>query len=244
MQLSGRVALVTGSARRLGRAIAAGLARRGVEVAVHHHASSEEAAQAVHEFQKLGVRSRVYRADLRYPAEIEALFRAIQSDFGGLDILVNSAAVLERKPLLEITPQDWDDVLNLNLRAPFLCAQHAARIMMKGGGGKIINLSDLAAFQPWPAYAHHCASKAGLEAITRVLARALGPEIQVNSIAPGSVLPPEDWGEQERAELIRRTALKRLGSPDDVVRAVLFVLESDYMTGATLLVDGGRLLMT
>ncbi len=156
---------------------------------------------------------------------------------------MNNASVLVRKPLLEITAQEWDDVLNINLRAPFLCAQGAARLMAKGGGGKIINLADLAAFQPWPAYAHHCASKAGLVALTRVLARALGPAIQVNAIAPGPVLPPESWTEEERAELARRTALKRLGSPEDVVRAVLFILESDYMTGETIVVDGGRLLL-
>lgn len=244
MPLRGRTALVTGSARRLGRAIAAGLARRGVEIAVHHHASPDDAAQAVHEFQGLGVRSRAYRADLRDPAQIESLFRSIESDFGGLDILVNSAAVLEHRPILEITPDEWDDVLNLNLRAPLLCAQHAARLMMKAGGGRIVNLSDLAAFQPWTGYAHHCVSKAGLEALTRVLARGLAPAIRVNAVAPGPVLPPDEWGEAERAALIRRTALKRLGSPEDVVRAVVFVLESDYMTGATVVVDGGRLLMT
>lgn len=243
MLLSGRIALVTGAARRLGRAIAAGLAQRGVHVAVHYRTSAEEAAKAVHEFQQRGVRSRAYAADLRYPAEIDELFRAVESDFGGLDILVNSAGVLERRPPLEITPDEWDDVLNLNLRAPFLCAQSAARLMAKGGGGKIVNLADLAAFQPWPAYAHHCASKAGLVALTRALARAWAPEIQVNAIAPGSVLPPDSWSQEERDELARRTALKRLGSPEDVVGAVLFVLGSDYMTGETVVVDGGRLLM-
>ncbi len=243
MQISGRVALVTGGARRVGRAVAAALARRGANVALHYRTSAEDAAQAVAEFRGLSVRSQAYEADLRYAPEIEHLFRSVESDFGGLDILVNNASVLVRKPLLEITAQEWDDVLNINLRAPFLCAQGAARLMAKGGGGKIINLADLAAFQPWPAYAHHCASKAGLVALTRVLARALGPAIQVNAIAPGPVLPPESWTEEERAELARRTALKRLGSPEDVVRAVLFILESDYMTGETIVVDGGRLLL-
>jgi NAD(P)-dependent dehydrogenase (short-subunit alcohol dehydrogenase family) len=242
MEIRDRVALVTGSARRLGRAIAAGLARRGAHVAVHYHASRADAEEAAREFESWGVRSRVYGADLRDPRQIERLFRQVESDFGGLDVLVNSAGILERRPLLEITPEDWDRVLELNLRAPFFCAQQAARLMETRGGGKIINVSDLAAHQPWTGYAHHSVSKAGLEALTRVLARALAPEIQVNAIAPGSVLPPEDWGEEERAALIRRTALKRLGSPDDVVRAVDFLLESDYVTGATVIVDGGRLL--
>lgn len=244
MEIQDRIALVTGGARRLGRAIAVGLARRGTHVAVHYHASRAEAADAVREIEALGVRSRAYGADLRDAAQIERLVRDVESDFGGLDILLNSAGVLEHRPLLEITPGDWDGVLDLNLRAPFFCAQHAARVMKARGGGKIINLTDLAAFQPWTGYAHHCAAKAGLEALTRVLARALAPEIQVNAIAPGSVLPPDAWGAKERADLVRRTALKRLGSPEDVVRAVHFVLESDYMTGATVVVDGGRLLMS
>lgn len=244
MEIRDRIALVTGGARRLGRAIALGLARRGAHVAVHYHASRADAADTLREIEALGVRGRSYAADLRDPAQIEQLVRAVESDFGGLDILVNSAGVLEHRPLLEITPEDWNGILDLNLRAPFFCAQHAARAMKARGGGKIINLTDLAAFQPWTGYAHHCAAKAGLEALTRVLARGLAPEIQVNAIAPGSILPPDDWGEKERADLVKRTALKRLGSPEDVVRAVYFLLESDYMTGSTVVVDGGRLLMS
>ena len=244
MEPRDRIALVTGGARRVGRAIALGLARRGSHVAVHYHASRADAAETIGEIEALGVRARAYAADLRDPEQIERLFRQVESDFGGLDILVNSAAILEHRPLLEITPEEWDRVLDLNLRAPFLCAQHAARLMRARHAGKIINVSDLAAHQPWTGYAHHCASKAGLEALTRVLARALAPEVHVNAIAPGSVLPPEDWDDDQRAALIRKTALKRLGAPADVVRAVEFLLESDYVTGATVIVDGGRLLMS
>lgn len=244
MEIQDRIALVTGAGRRLGRAIAAGLARRGAHVVVHYHSSRADAEAAAREFESWGVRSRAHGADLRDPREIERLFRRVESDFGGLDILVNSAAILEHRPLLEITSEDWDRVLDLNLRAPFFCAQHAARLMQAREVGKIVNVSDLAAHQPWTGYAHHSASKAGLEALTRVLARALAPRIHVNAIAPGSVLPPEDWGEEQLRDLIRRTALRRLGSPDDVVRAVDFLLESDYVTGVTVVVDGGRLIMS
>ena len=244
MEIRDRIALVTGGARRVGRAIATGLARRGAHVAVHYHASKADATDTLREIEALGVRGRGYAADLRDPAQIEPLIRGVESDFGGLDILINNAGVLEHRPLLDITPDDWDGVLDLNLRAPFFCAQHAARVMKARGGGKIINLTDLAAFQPWTGYAHHCAAKAGLEALTRVLARGLAPEVQVNAVAPGSVLLPESWGEKERAALVKKTALKRLGTPEDVVAAVLFLLESDYVTGSTIVVDGGRLLMS
>jgi pteridine reductase len=242
VDLSGKVALVTGAGRRLGRAIAAGLARKGAHVAVHYHRTADGAAEAVEEFRRWGLRSRAFAADLRDPGQVDRLFEEVEAEFGGLDVLVNNAGVLRRRPVLEITPDEWDDVFAVNLRAPFLCAQRAARLMRKRGGGKIVNLADLAAFQAWPSYAHHCASKAGLLALTRVLARALAPAIQVNAVAPGTVLPPEDWSEAERAELARRTALKRLGTPEDAVRAVLFLVESDYVTGATIVVDGGRLL--
>ncbi|MBI4513333.1 MAG: SDR family oxidoreductase [Gemmatimonadetes bacterium] len=243
MDLSGRIALVTGSARRLGRAIATALARRGVHVAVHYRTSADEAARAVQEFQELGVRSRAYRADLSSPADIDRLFDEIGSEFGGLDILVNNAAVFERKPIDEIAAEDWDRVLAVNLRAPFLCAQRAARLMKPRGGGRIVNLADLSAFEHWTGYAHHSVSKAGLVALTRVLAKAFAPQILVNTVAPGPVLPPDSADERERSELAARTALKRLGSPEDAVQAVLFLLESDYQTGQVLVVDGGKLLL-
>lgn len=243
MDLHGRIGLVTGSARRLGRAIASALARRGVDVAVHYRSSADEAAQAVREFEELGVRSRAYRADLATPADIQRLFDGIESDFGGLDILVNSAAVFERKRMEDITADDWDRVLAVNLRAPFLCAQRAAGLMKRRGGGRIVNLADLSAFEAWTGYAHHSVSKAGLVALTRVLAKAFAPEILVNAVAPGPVLPPDSADERERAALAARTAVKRLGSPEDVVPAVIFLLESDYVTGEVLVVDGGKLLV-
>jgi NAD(P)-dependent dehydrogenase (short-subunit alcohol dehydrogenase family) len=242
MDLSGRVALVTGSARRLGSAIARGLARAGASLAVHHNRSPDAALSVVNELGQLGVRAEVFQADLTDTVQLFALFSAIDQTFGRLDILVNSAARFEHKPVLDITPEDWDATLNLNLRAPFFCSQSAARIMRRTGGGSIINIADIGSFQPWPGYAHHCASKAGLVMLTRVLGRAFAPDIRVNAVAPGPVLPPDDLTADQRRHLADLTALGRLGSPDDIVRTVLFLVESDYITGETIVVDGGKLL--
>ena len=242
MDLSGQVALVTGSAHRLGRSIGQALAAAGADIAVHYHSSAEAANVAVHEFRDLGVRAEAFKADLRDPDQIGTLFAALVEQFGKLDVLVNSAALFQRKPALEITLDDWNSVINLNLRAAFLCSQRAAELMLRAGGGAIVNIADAGAFQPWPGYAHHCISKAGLLMMTRVLARALAPEIRVNAIAPGPVLPPEELDADERGKLAEMTALKKLGTPEDVARTVLFLLESDYITGETIVVDGGKLL--
>jgi pteridine reductase len=240
MDLSDRVALVTGSARRLGREIARALADAGADIAIHHYSSGDAAEQTATEFRELGVRAEPFQADLRRPAEIELLFEEVVGAFGRLDVLVNSAATFQRKPVLEVTPEDWDHVLDLNLRAAFLCSRSAALAMRKGGGGAIVNIADVAAFQPWPSYATHSISKAGLVMMTRVLARALAPEVRVNAVAPGPVLPPDDSDTQERERLAQLTALKRLGAPDDVSKTVLFLVESDYITGETIVVDGGK----
>jgi NAD(P)-dependent dehydrogenase (short-subunit alcohol dehydrogenase family) len=242
MDLNGRVALVTGGARRLGREIARALAAAGSDLAVHHHAAPEHAEVTVCELRGLGVRAEVFQADLRRPEQIATLFDEIATSFGHLDILVNSAALFERKPALDITPADWDRVMNLNLRGAFMCSQQAARLMMGCGTGVIVNIADVAAFQPWPAHAHYCISKAGLVMMTRVLARALAPEIRVNAVAPGPVLPPEGLTDGERQELAQLTELKRWGTPEDVARTVLFLVASDYITGETIVVDGGKTL--
>lgn len=244
MELRGRVALVTGAARRLGRAIAGALADAGASIAIHHHSSPDHAAEAADELRAPGVRAEAFQADLRDTTEIERLFAEVEAAFGRIDILVNNAARFERRPALEISVEEWDRVLNLNLRAPFFCAQRAARLMQAAGGGKILNIADVGAFQPWPGYAHHSISKAGLVMMTRVLARALAPDIQVNAIAPGPVMPQEDLSPEERRELAEMTALKRLGTPDDVAKTVLFLVRSDYITGETVIVDGGKMLMS
>ena len=240
-----RVALVTGSARRLGREIARALAGAGADIAVHYHRSARAAREAADELRSLGARAELFTADLSQAEEIDALFAAVDRAFGRLDILVNNASLFEHRPALEVTPVDWDRVLDINLRAPFFCSQAAARLMRRDAGGEagvIINMADAAALQPWPGYAPHSISKAGIVMMTRVLARALAPDVRVNAVAPGPVLPPEAADDEERARLARLTALGRLGTPADVSRTVLFLVESDYITGETVVVDGGKTL--
>ena len=174
------------------------------------------------------------------------LVQDVAAHFGALDVLVNSAAVMLRTPLDEVSVQQWDDIFALNLRAPFFCARSAAAVMRrtrnKGelGGGVIINIADLAGLESWPAYVPHGVSKAGVIQMTRSLARVLAPDIRVNAIAPGAVLLPESWSSEDAAHLERTTPLRRLGTPDDVARAMIYLLEADYVTGETIVVDGGR----
>jgi pteridine reductase len=240
MELQGRVALVTGAGRRLGRAMAAALAARGAGVAIHHHASSQGAEELRKEIVAGGGRAACFEADLTDGPAARALPRRVVEEFGRLDVLVNSAAVMHRLSFDETTPEQWDAILNLNLRAVFFCTQGAAPALREAGG-KVINLADLAGLEPWPGFAAHSVSKAGVIMLTKVLARSLAPRVTVNAIAPGAVLVPEDYDAEERERLARATPLRRLGSPSDVVSALLYLLEGgDFVTGEVLVVDGGR----
>jgi pteridine reductase len=239
MDLQGRVALVTGAARRVGRAIALALAGRGAHLAVHYHASVAEATEVVEAAESTGARAWAVAADLRRPEAADELIQAVTTHFGTLDVLVNSAAIMVRTPLAEVSPAQWDEILALNLRAPFFCARAASRAM-GARGGVIINIADLAGLEAWPAYIPHGISKAGVIHMTRSLAAALAPTIRVNAVAPGAVLLPESWTAEDAARLVRTTPLRRLGAPHDVAQAVLYLVEADYVTGETIIVDGGR----
>ena len=239
MDPSGRVALVTGGARRVGRALALALAERGARIAIHHHDSPGDAASLIGQLSTRGIEAAAFQGDLRQPDVPDRLVAEVVNHFGTLDILVNSAAIMVRSPLADITIAVWDDTFALNLRAPFFCARAAARAM-GDRGGVIVNLADLAGIEAWPAYAAHGISKAGVIHMTRVLARILAPRVRVNAIAPGAVLLPESWSADDAAHLERTTPLQRLGSPDDVARAMLYLIEADYVTGDLLVVDGGR----
>lgn len=239
MNPKGRVALVTGGARRVGRALVQALADRGARVAVHHHDSPEDAATLISALTARGIDAAAFRSDLRQPDSPAQLIADVASHFGSLDILVNSAAIMVRSPLDEITTESWDDTFALNLRAPFFCARAAAHAMGERGG-VIVNLADLAGIEAWPAYAAHGISKAGVIHMTRVLARILAPRVRVNAIAPGAVLLPEHWSAEDAAHLVRTTPLGRIGSPEDVAHAMLYLIEADYVTGDLVIVDGGR----
>jgi len=243
MELENKVALVTGAARRVGRAIAARLAERGATIAVHYNSSQHEAQSLVTEIERDGGRARAFGANLASVAGIERAIGEILDAFGRIDVLVNSASVFYRKPIDDVTEQDWDLNLNVNLKAPFFLSRSAGAAMRKQGAGKNINIGDWAGIRPYNNYLPYTVSKSGLIGLTRALAKALAPEVQVNCIALGPVLPPEDYSDEENARLIAGTLTKRLGSPEDVAKAVLFFCEgTDFATGATLLLDGGRLL--
>jgi 3-oxoacyl-[acyl-carrier protein] reductase/pteridine reductase len=232
--LQGRVVLVTGAAKRIGRGIALRLAKEGARVAIHYSSSEAEARATAAECGN----APVFRADLEKVAEIERLFSDVQQHFGKLDGLVNNAARFTRKDALQITEADWDFVHSVNLKATFFCCQQAAKLMLAGEGGRIVNISSLGGIRAWPDHAHYCASKAGVIHLTRALAQAWAPKITVNSVAPG-VIP---FGEpDERVKrLIAKTPAGRAGTADEIADAVVFFLTaSDFMTGQVLAVDGG-----
>lgn len=238
--LAGRVALVTGGAIRLGRAIALALGREGCQVAVNYHRSSAAARTMVQELHALGVEARALRADVSRPADVRRLVRETLRHFGRLDLVVNNAAVFFRTPLERITPARWDRVLAVNLRGPFLVSQAAARAMRRAGRGRIINIADVGGIRAWPSYIPYCVSKAGLLMLTRGLALALAPRVQVNCVAPGTVLLPDDASPALRRRLRREVPMGREGEPADVAAAVIFFATCpSYITGQVLFVDGG-----
>ncbi|NWG15831.1 MAG: SDR family oxidoreductase [Chloroflexi bacterium] len=244
VDLSGQVALVTGSAHRVGRAIALELARRGVHILVHYGSSAAAATETVREIKSMGVDAFSVQADVSSQTGVETIFTALREHFGRLNILVNSAANFQKRGLLEVTLQDWQETINTNLTGPFLCTQAAAALMRQNdpSGGVIINILDKGALKPWPEYPHHSVSKAGLWMLTQVSAASLGPDIRVNAVVPGPVMKPagtnmsdEDW-----AKVGQRTPLQRTGSAEDVARAVAYLAGEDYLTGTVIHVNGGE----
>ena len=239
MEIDGRVALVTGAGTRVGRVIALALGRAGMRVGVHYAGSEKGARETAEEIIGMGSEARTLPGDLTDPATSPRLVEHTAKVFGSLDVLVNSAAVMLRTPVGEVLVEDWDAMFALNLRAPFFLSQAAARVMGHSGGA-IVNIADLAAFETWRGYIPHSITKAGIVQMTRALAHALAPKIRVNAIAPGPVLLPDGWTQEQADKLIATTPLGRLGSPDDVAQTVLYLLSADYVTGETIIVDGGR----
>jgi len=243
MTIEGRVVLVTGGAKRIGRAIALSLAKRRARIVISYRASARDARRTAKELQQHGApQALAVRADLSRPADVRRLMDRTRQRFGGLDVLINSAANFERTPFATLSERDWDAALNTNLKGPFLCALYASRLMRRRGG-KIINLADWAGVRPYRDYLPYCVSKSGVIGLTKALAKELAPSIQVNAIAPGPILPPPDMTAAERARVIRRVPLARWGSPQDIANTVLFLIEgTDFMTGSVVFVDGGQLI--
>jgi NAD(P)-dependent dehydrogenase (short-subunit alcohol dehydrogenase family) len=231
------LAIVTGAAHRLGRDLAISLARLGFAIVLHCYESREEAIGAKEEILSLGVRAEVIQSDLRVPAEIDRLFQAVDSFDCQLHVLVNSAAVMNSEDLLAVDVDDFDSDISLNLRAPLLCAQHAASRM--DTGGLIVNISDVGANKTWTGYPVYVMSKAGLESLTRLLARALAPEIRVNAIAPGFVYQSKNLSQEEWERLLAKVPMRRSARPEEIVSTLEFLLKNEYVTGQTIIVDGG-----
>lgn len=241
-ELKGGVALVTGSARRVGKEIALELARQGMHLVIHHSRSEAEAQAVADEVEALGSQSLIVRADLSQPAEVERLFTEIQARYGRLDVLVNSAANFLRGAIRDLSLDEWHEALTVNLTAPFLVSQQAAQLMGERGGA-IVNIADLSAYKGWVGYPAHSVAKAGLVNLTKVLAKSLGPTIRVNAIVPGPVLRDEGNSPEQWAQIGARLPLKRTGDPADVARAVAFLVAQPFITGTILHVDGGESLL-
>ena len=233
------VALVTGGAVRVGRAITVGLARAGYDVAINFNTSEASALDASRTVAEAGRRAIVVSGDVARPKDANRIASAVDGEFGRLDLLVNNASLFESTPLLEITEEEWDRVMAVNVKGPFLMVQ-ATHELLRRARGRVVNIVDLSAFRPWIEHPHHSVSKAALLHLTRVMARVLAPRVRVNAIAPGSVLLPEDYDEAQRERARRATVLGTVGSPEDVVRTVLFLERSPFITGEVIVVDGGH----
>lgn len=243
MKLKGKVVLITGGAKRVGRQIALTLAASGAHVAITYRTSEQESRQTVSEIRKLGVRAAAYRAEASLEQDVQQVMRGILKDFKRIDILVNNAANFLKVPFEKLTGKDFDNAVNTNLKGPYLFSVAVGKMMLKQKSGKIVNIADWAGIRPYKEYLPYCVSKGGVITLTKALAKSLAPYVQVNAIMPGPVLFPEDFGEDEREKVIQATPLKRIGSPSDIAESVRFFIEgSDFITGAILAVDGGRLI--
>jgi NAD(P)-dependent dehydrogenase (short-subunit alcohol dehydrogenase family) len=232
--LNGKVVLVTGAAKRIGRGIALRLHREGAKVAIHYGGSEIEARATAAECGD----APIFQANLEKVAEIEGLFKEVEKHFGRIDGLVNNAARFTTINPLEVTEKDWDFIHSVNLKATFFCCQQGAKRMLAAGGGSIVNISSLGAIRAWPRNAHYCASKAGVVHMTRALSQAFAPTVTVNSVAPGVI--PEGVEDDEIRHLIEKTPAKRAGTADEIADGVVFFLSaSNYITGQLLAVDGG-----
>ncbi len=240
MELTSKTALVTGGAVRVGKAISLALAEAGVNVIINYHSSARAAQETCREAENFGVVGLPIQADIADVSQVKSMVAAAVEAFGGIDILINSASLWRETPFPLTDYSDWHAVTNVLINGSFYCANEAAPLMTARGEGAIINIVDLAAFDPWPNYIAHVVGKSAVLALNRQLALELAPLIRVNAVAPGPVLPPPDFDLEDIERGARNTLLNRWGTPDDISRAVIFLLTADYITGEVLLVDGGE----
>jgi pteridine reductase len=239
-QLKSQVALVTGAGKRLGRAVALRLAEEGMDVAVHYGNSAKEAAEVVGKIVEMGRKAVAIKADLRSVDAIRQLLLEVGNELGRLDLLVNSAANFLPGSLISTTEEVWDASLDTNVKAPFFLSQAAAP-MLRRAKGAIVNFSDTGGLLGWPGFIGHSVAKAGVINLTKSLAKALAPDVRVNAIAPGTITMPGDPPEWEE-EFVKLAPLKKTGRPSDIADAVVYLATAEFLTGHTLVLDGGRTL--
>lgn len=240
MEIRGKTALVTGGAQRVGKAITLGLAQAGANVVINYNRSSDEATQTAIEVEALGMGALTFQADISDWEQVRRMYDAVEKKFGVVDILVNNSSFFKTTPIPMDTPDDWQRVTRVLIDGSFYCANFAAPGMLKKKEGAIVNIVDLSAWEPWPRFAAHSVGKAALMALTRQLALDLAPFVRVNAVAPGPVLAPPSYSAEKIQRTAAKTLLERWGSPEDVSKAVNFLIESDYITGDVIIVDGGQ----
>lgn len=241
MQIAGKTALVTGGAHRVGKAILMMLARNGANVVVNYNSSAQAAAQTVDEAKALGVDAFAVQCDIARIEDVQRMRRQVEDHFGGIDILVNSADLFDKHPFPTDDYSTWQRVTDITINGSFYVSNEFAPSMLARGGGAVVNIIDLAAWQPWPKFMAHSVAKAALLAMTKQMALELAPSVRVNAIAPGPVLPPPGYSEAQLAKTAGRTLLKRWGRAEDVAFAAKYLIEADYVTADVLRVDGGEL---
>lgn len=244
MEIQKKTALITGGAQRLGRVIAESLAARGVNLVIHYNKSREEAVLAQQQLSSTyGIEVTLFQADLTKIAKLEKKSKELLDNNQPIHILINNASSFYATSFGSITLKQWDDLVKSNLTGPFFLTQIIGQAMQNQGQGKIVNIADWSALRPYQNYLPYSIAKAGIVAMTQILAQTLAPYVQVNTVSPGTVLLPEQFSPQLEKLIISKTPLKRIGTPQDIANAVLFFLEgSDFATGANLVVDGGRLI--
>jgi NAD(P)-dependent dehydrogenase (short-subunit alcohol dehydrogenase family) len=241
MEIKDKVVLITGSAHRVGKSIAMAMANRKGKVVVHYYLNENQAIETSKEIDACGVESMIVKGDVRLKKDWFQMRDDILRKWGRIDILVNNAAIFYKTALFDITEKDYDNFLNTNLKSVFWGCQIIGKLMYEQGSGKIINISDVSGEKVWKDYIPYCVSKAGVNALTKGMAKALAPHVLVNTIAPGTVLLAEEYDEKEENALIQQTPLKRVGMAEDIAKTVVFLVEgTDFITGATVNVDGGR----
>ncbi|HNE84941.1 MAG TPA: SDR family oxidoreductase, partial [bacterium] len=234
------VALITGSGKRLGRKMALALAEAGYDIIINYHQSANDARKLEKLIRQIGRQTAVIKADVRRSDHVKKMFKEAIKKFGKIDVLINNAAIFPKKTELPNIPESiWDDVIDSNLKSSFLCAQEAAKYMLRQKSGKIINIASLGAFLSWKNYIPYNVSKAGVVMLTRSLAKALAPDITVNAVAPGTIIVPEEEVLSEHLPTMDRIPMKKYGKPADITAAVLFLLQNEYITGQIVGVDGG-----